>query len=266
MYRFLLIGFAILVSGGAAQAAPQILGLVASGAAPTTLYCHDGVCSARFTSFCLQQHRDAPTRGMAYVAADSGSLRLVVTGRDGRRRTVPARDLRIESAGNYTSVTISVPERRVRALGGVAVALDVMPRATLLPKAVAGDPAPQTAAEIALATGAHRAIAEDQIDHGGPLADVSGTIMTMINALDARDGGQGKHDAAADTGLARRILAASHTAAPERAMVRDRLDLCSGLVTNVMYEDGLSTCLAAYHDSFVTALTERYWDAVATGY
>jgi hypothetical protein len=266
MYRFLLFGLTLLISGGAAQAATQILGLVATGPAPTRLHCHDGVCSAHFTSFCLQQDRDAPMLGTAYAAADDTSLQLVVTGRDGRQRQVPARGLRIETAQNYTSVTISIPERQVRALGGTAVALAVMPRATLLPKAFAGDPSPQTAAEIARATGEDRAIGEDQVDHGGPLADVAGTIMTMINALDARETGPGRPDAAADARLAQTILADSRTTGPEREALQDRVDLCSGLAENAWYRDGLSSCLEAYHDSYVSTLTGRYWDAVETGY
>ncbi len=266
MYRFLLIGFMVLLSGGAAQAASQILGLVATGSTPTPLSCRHGQCSAHFTSFCLQQDRDAPMLGTAYVPADASSLRLVVTGEDGRRRTVQARDLRIETAQNYTSVTINIPERAVRALGGAAVALAVGPRATLLPKAFAGDPSPQTAAEIARATGEDRAIGADQVDQGGPLAEAAGTIMTMINALIARENDPGGRDAAADVRLARAILSDSRVAGAERDGLRDRVELCGGLVKNAAYRDGLSSCLEAYHDSYVTTLTERYWDAAATGY
>jgi hypothetical protein len=265
MYRFLLIGLTLLVSGGAAQAAPQILGLVATGPEPTTLYCHGGVCSAHFTTFCLQQDRDAPMLGTAYIAADDASLRLVVTGRDGQQRTVPAQGARIETAQNYTSVTISIPERQIRSLGGATVALSVLPRATLLPKSFAGDPSPQTPEEIALATGEHRAIGEDTVDHGGALTEAVGTIMTMINALNARDTGNGERDAAVDTGLARAILADSRTTGHERDALRDRVDLCSGLAANAWYRDGLSGCLEAYHDSYVSTLTGRYWDAAATG-
>jgi hypothetical protein len=266
MYRFLLIGLTILASGGAAQAAPQILGLVATGPGPTMLHCRDGICSAHFTTFCLQQSRDAPMLGTAYVAADDASLQLVVTGRDGRQRTIPAQNLRIETAQNYTSVRISVPERQIRALGGAAVALAVAPRATLLPKAFAGDPSPQSAAEIALATGEHRSIGEAEVDRGGALSEAVGTIMTMINALNARDTGRGGRDAAADAGLAHAILADSRTAGPEREMLRDRVDLCSGLAANAWYRDGLSSCLESFHDSYVTTLTGRYWDAAATGF
>ena len=164
-------------------------------------------------------------------------------------------------------MTISIPERQVRALGGAAVALAVMPRATLLPKAFAGDPSPQTAAEIARATGEDRAIGEDQVDQGGPLAEAAGTIMTMINALIARENGPGGRDAAADARLARRP--SSRTAAPpgaEREALQDRVDLCSGLAKNacvpgrpVELPGGLSRQLCQHADG-------RYWDAVATGY
>ena len=63
------------VIGGRASAAPQILGLVAT-TAPTPLTCSDGMCSAQFSAFCLQQHRISPTAGTAYRPAKGTALTL----------------------------------------------------------------------------------------------------------------------------------------------------------------------------------------------
>ena len=60
-----------------ADAASQVLGLVASNGAPTPLTCIDGQCSAQFSTFCLQQNRPAPSRGDDYAVAAGGSLTLV---------------------------------------------------------------------------------------------------------------------------------------------------------------------------------------------
>lgn len=270
MYRFLLLGLAVFATGGAAQAAPQILGLVATGPEPTVLHCRDGVCSARFTTFCLQQNRDAPLLGTQYSAADSAALRLVVTGADGTQRSVQAEDVSIQSVHNYTTVKISVPEKQVRALGGggggVTAALSVAPRAALLPKAVAGDPQPQTEEEIALATGAHRAVGEDHVDRGGGTAEAAGTIMSMINALHNRGSADGPKDAQADARQAHAILQQSRTSGPDREMLSERVNLCSQLTASAWYRDGMPTCLENFHDSYVSTLTGRYWDAVGTGY
>lgn len=145
---------------GLAEAAPQILGLFATGPTPTQLHCKDGVCSARFSAFCLQQQRDAPLSGQAYVPADGTELHLVVTDKDGYQRMVPGEGLTIRSASHYTSVMISIDEAAVRALGGETVALVVPARATLLPESMATDPNPQTVAEIEQAVGQHRRIGE----------------------------------------------------------------------------------------------------------
>jgi hypothetical protein len=52
---------------GRAEAAPQILGLVASDGLPTPMRCRDGACTALLASFCLQQARDAPADGQDYM-------------------------------------------------------------------------------------------------------------------------------------------------------------------------------------------------------
>ena len=48
---------------GRAEAAPQILGLVASNGMPTPLHCQDGLCTGLLASFCLQEARSGPENG-----------------------------------------------------------------------------------------------------------------------------------------------------------------------------------------------------------
>ena len=74
--RIVTLGIVLsLVIGGRASAAPQILGLLATNA-PTPLTCNDGICSAQFSAFCLQQHRKSPTAGTAYRPAKRTALTL----------------------------------------------------------------------------------------------------------------------------------------------------------------------------------------------
>lgn len=262
-----LFGIAIFLSAGTAQAAPQILGLVATGPEPTALHCSDGVCSARFTSFCLQADRDAPLLGTEYLIVDERSLQLVVTDADGRTATVPAEDFTIQSVHNYTAVQINVPEARIRALGGATAALSVASLATLVPKAMPGDPRPQSEEDIALASGDHRKIGDVHVDRGGATAEAASTLMTMINALGTDAiGHQRRRDIAAETGVVEGVLAERGVPTDDKELLRERVDLCAGLVANASYRDGMPTCLQTYHDTYVSTLTGRYWDAVGTGY
>src|SRR5215467_14724832 len=74
----------LLLAGGASQAAPQILGIVASNGLPTPLSCAEGYCSAYLASFCLQEARYAPNSGSEYHLAPGGRLTLLARLADGR--------------------------------------------------------------------------------------------------------------------------------------------------------------------------------------
>jgi hypothetical protein len=167
---------------------------------------------------------------------------------------------------NYTIVEIAVPAARLRALGGDKAALARAPLATLAPVEGPSDPAPQSAAAIARASGSDRAVGETHVDRGGAVADVAGGLMYMINTLHARETGDLLRDAARDTALAHAILADRPVAASQRETLRERVDLCGTLANNAWYRDGMSACLESYHDSYVSTLTGRYWDAVGTGF
>lgn len=261
-----LIAVSVSLWAGVAQAAPQILGLVATGAEPTPLHCSDGVCSARFTTFCMQADRDAPLLGTEYLLLDEDALTLLVTDAEGRTTALPAAGVSIRSVHSYTAVRIDVPEAQIRALGGGVAALAVAPLATLVPKAKLGDPRPQSEEEIALAGGEHRKIGEEHVDHGGTTAEAASTLMTMVNALEAREPGVGGRNGAADAAVAGEILAKRGVPGGDPELLRERVDLCSGLATGPRASDGMPTCLQTYHDNYLVTLTGRYWDAVGTGF
>ena len=66
-----------------AEAATQILGLVASNGVPTPLRCEDGVCRGFFNSFCLQQERPAPALDSKYQLVPGAGLTVVARRADG---------------------------------------------------------------------------------------------------------------------------------------------------------------------------------------
>src|SRR3546814_14945149 len=68
----------------------------------------------------------------------------------------------------------------------VSLAVEVGPTVSLIPEAVAGDTDPQTAEEIALATGPLRNVAARLFDSAGQSADAARTTTLLTNRLPKR--------------------------------------------------------------------------------
>ena len=153
-----------------AEAATQILGIVASNGIPTPLQCQDGVCRGFFSSFCLEQDRPAPHVYAEYRLAQGGGLTLLVTRADGSRIRLPAENLAtLRSEIGFSSLSISISEARLKALGAASDAIEVAPMTTALPVAVAGDPNPLSPEEVAYVTGKLRRLAEPAFENTGKM-------------------------------------------------------------------------------------------------
>jgi hypothetical protein len=185
LFVLAVIALAMLTLANRAAASPQILGIVASNGQPTPLICdHGRGCRARFSAFCLQQDRPAPSQGTAYRLADGGALTLIATYPDGRVERLPVGDLvQFQSRFGFTSVDVVLPASVGSSLGVASLALEIGPAATLLPVEGAEDPDPQTQGEIAVATGPLRAAAALLFDRPGPAADAARLTTEAINAL-----------------------------------------------------------------------------------
>ena len=111
-FRASLLALPLLAGTSAAvQAAPQILGIVASNGLPTPLHCADGYCSAYLASFCLQEGRYAPNKGSEYRLVPGGRLTIIASLGDGRSLRLPAEDLlTIRTRSGFTSLWLSLPE------------------------------------------------------------------------------------------------------------------------------------------------------------
>ncbi len=177
----LLLGF----SGGAALAAPQVLGLVASNGVPTPLTCIGNECSAHFSAFCLQEHRPVPSHGHRYTVAPGATMTLVAVTADGRTLRLPGDALQFSSLIGFTSVKVSLPRQELADLGVTAVAVEVGPTVSLLPDSIAGDMQPQLPDEIATATGPMRLAAWHSFEQPGPSSDAARITSVLINALPA---------------------------------------------------------------------------------
>src|SRR5262249_21267758 len=86
---FVTLAAGLTFAAGAVQAAPQVLGLVAS-LRPTPMLCNAEGCRADLSAFCLQQPRSDPAPGTIYHPGPGTRLTLVVTGRDGATRRLDA--------------------------------------------------------------------------------------------------------------------------------------------------------------------------------
>ena len=250
------------LAGHPAQAAPQILGLVAT-ATPAQLTCAHGVCSAEFTSFCLQQRRAIPTRGRQYSAAPETQLRLVVTDANGYQRSIPAADkVKIEARRAFVAVRISVPEDYITAMGGTSAAISVGPLASIVPVPRPEDTSPQTAAEIASFTGPLRQIATGTYDAHDTVAEMVERTNRMINVLpewktiSADERRQTWHKAFGTP--------PGSAATPGAKLAHEAYADCRREL-NRNLRDGMRACLTQYHDNAVIRLTKEVWKSFKTG-
>ena len=253
-----------LLAGTAAtlQAAPQILGIVASNGLPTPLHCADGYCSAYLASFCLQEARYAPNKGSEYRVVAGGRLTIIASLGDGRTLRLPAEDLlTIRTRSGFTSLWLSLPEAWLKALGATAAAVEVGPKTTVLPLAYAGDPHPQSADEIATAAGPLRRIAAQTFDRPGEAADTARLIELVINRLPDRS----QPSSVTISALWGEVAASarqSGMAAGSIAATAGVIAECEGSA-GTGFAGGL--CLEMHQAELMTNLNRRFWDQAAGG-
>lgn len=241
-----------------AEAAPQVLALLATDGA-TTLKCEDGRCAAEFSAYCLQRERPNPDDGIAYQAADDGAMTLIVTAADGTRRQIPAADyVSIITQRSYTAVRVSVPEGLLQEWNATRVALVVGQRVSLIPLPTAGDPEPQTEADIALAVGPQRAVGARLVDRSSAASDAVRLTNVLINALPER----GRVAPGRRGNLWAEVIeprAGGHSR--ESIEYAGRIyDGCQRKVEHGLVFS-LRRCLEAGHDALMIGLNVRYWNA-----
>ena len=158
-----------LTWSGSAQAAPQILGLVASnGPIPLkcdTFYCA-AYCAADFSTFCLQQERKGPSRDHKYHAYNGGEG-IRVVGLNSSGEVVEVADgsvLDIIAPRGQTVVSMSLPKRLLEKLGVTQVAIEIAPNVSLLPEEKPNDYNGQSEQDIAIATGPLRQLGTKVVD------------------------------------------------------------------------------------------------------
>jgi len=254
MIRSLCWMVAAVIAGHAAEAraAPQVLGLVAT-AEPVSMQCDSGRCTALLSAFCLLKERLPPDFGTVYRPAEGARITLVVTAGNGETHRLDAAGLvEFRSDYGYTAIRAGLPLSAIAAGDAVSVALEIGPRVSMLPRPVAGDAAPLTSTEIALATGPLRLAAESVLEGGGDTARTARATAALINALPE----SGDVPPAGREAVWSRVAAADAPAA-----ARHTFEACSRTVDqSVGYP--LRKCLEERHERLQVENTRTYWDSL----
>ncbi len=256
----LLAGGLMLATPGA-QAAPQVLGLVAS-IRPTPMQCTAAGCRADLSAFCLQQQRPDPGLGTAYRPAPNAAITLIVTSKSGKvDRLDGARYLTFIDDRGFTSMTATIAAQALAGFDIATVAIEVGKDASLLPVPTAGDQNPQLADELALATGANREKAEVYFDRSGRDADAIRLTNAMINNLPAHSRTKSDTDGS--------VLARTLTQYQGAPIDQRGLDLAENIHRQCVYKtdvthhvDSMRDCLEGSHDVLVTHTNIDFWNSL----
>ncbi len=246
-----------------ANAAPQMLGLVASNS-PVELNCAGDTCIGQFTAFCLEQDRDVPKAGTAYLPVDTAPMTVVLTTSAGRQIELPAGDtLRYKAGRGYSNVFVSLDRSAFAAHKPVTVALHIGRNMSLVPATVAGDARPHTPEDIARAAGPLRQIGSRVIDQGGPTSDAARLMNRMLNAL-PRSGRMSADDRATawDRTLGSRTGTGKAALGYQAAL--GQYEFCQNKVAQGRVFS-LRSCIESQHDSIMTGLNREYWERAQPG-
>lgn len=254
-----LVAMIASLSATAASAAPQLLGLFAEARMP--LICEDGTCTVEVTAICLQEARDIPAWQTVYKPVEPNRILLAGTGPEGEPVSMPVgKIVTIEAERGSWAVTIRLPEAAVRKADITGATLAIDGRAVLAPPPQAGDPAPQTAQDIEIATAAFNRSHETVIGDTAFDAAAAHVMNDMINTLPHvtldpdKPGGD----------LWRKTFGSDRRDRPGMRRAATFYDVCAD---PMIYVDPviLRRCLQLGHDDIVTDVNRDYWDANKPG-
>ncbi len=250
MFRSILAATIVLYAflPGAVSAAPQIMGLVAT-AEPAPMQCAGGQCSVLLSAFCLQEKRLPPDLDSAYLPAEAGQVILIATAADGQTTRLEAGGLvEFRSRYGYTAIQAHLPLERLAGVWPVSLALEVKPRAALLPVTAPGDPDPLTAEETATATGPWRLAAEVVMEGDREGAASARATMRLINDLPLKgDIRSGEREP-----LWRRVAGGAPV------LARQTFDACIRSVDQAVGYP-LRRCLEERHEKLQVQNTREFW-------
>lgn len=164
----------------AAQAAPQLLGVVASST-PLRLHCEGDTCRTEISTICLQAHRDTPERHQSYIAHDASAFSLRMVNANHDEISVPLSQGTFTSTRGYTAVEVTIDVASYRAQGFAPVSLSVAKNGMLIPADAAVDTDPITTDEIQHAMASLKPAAEDVFKTHSPAYEAIRLVNRLLN-------------------------------------------------------------------------------------
>ncbi|MBO6520940.1 MAG: hypothetical protein JJ900_06605 [Rhodospirillales bacterium] len=138
---------ALLVMPAAAQAAPQLLGVIATSS-PLKLQCSGGTCAVELSTFCMQAERDTPGRHYVYTPHDMSVFKVVAVDGNGKQAELPVTSAKVRAERGYTAARFEFSVRDLEGRQMTAKALTVAKGGVLVPMPVPGDPDPIREGEV----------------------------------------------------------------------------------------------------------------------
>ncbi len=265
-----LFGLANVTPG---VAAPQALLLVATGD-DLQLVCERGECAAEVSTICLQLERADPLVGTPYAVIEdpeeeprvAPALTLVGHTADGSEVTLPvAGNLAITAERGHSAVKLSVPRAVLQTFGLTSLTVRLARHVALASEVADGDPM-QTEAELALARGPLRRVAEQVLTSRGEQVAAARVVRDVLNALP-----RGRRASAAERGAAWRQALGIRPAGNSDEISDGALGpaggaykICLGIGRHMGFGD-YRDCLGVRHDELINTINGAYWDALKFG-
>ncbi len=242
-----------------ASAAPQALGLAATPE-PMPLHCEDGLCTAFLTAFCLQEKRPQPEDGIAYLPTENSEINLLVSTKDGRTLMLPGRDYVEFYARNHTAVIAKVEQRKLLELNAEYIAIQVGSLSSLIPEERPGDLYPQSAEELAFATGPYRAAAERYFDKGSHAERTAITAMLINNLPKSGDVEVARGESAWTEILDKQGIKGFSESG--KGLARTTFENCKEITGSTMRSLSLRSCLEIRHGRLQSSTNRDYWKSL----
>ncbi len=142
-----LAAAALMVLPLAANAAPQLLGVIATSS-PLKLQCEGSTCAVELSTFCMQAERDTPDRHYVYTPHDMAVFKVVAHDADGNKTELALTAAKFRSERGYTAARMEFSVRDLKGRGLTATSLSVADGGVLVPMPVANDPDPIRDGEV----------------------------------------------------------------------------------------------------------------------
>ncbi len=257
--------FTFIILTVSANAAPQILGLVAT-VQPVPLTCIKGICKAEITTVCLQEHRRAPMPGRAYKAGEGTQISLNVSAKDGTIKSIAvAEKISLTARRHYTSVVLSLPESSLLQFGHsmkTVASISVGAMASAIPVPKTSDKALLSTFEIENYTGPLRQVARNTFATDAIRMEAISHLNQIINRLPE---GFADDKAAFEKNWQKVTNDKSRRLTPKaRAKASHIAGICREDF-NVGKSVTMRACLEQHHDYLAAETNKKVWQAMKPG-